>query len=59
MKMWDMMHVNVSTKIASLSSQVSFVLFRDAFNRGLIKKLPLETQKRQVLVDEKEIWSLL
>lgn len=52
-KKWDMMHVNVGTRIAPLSTQISSVLLRDPLDRRLSRKLQLETQKRQDL-SEKE-----
>lgn len=54
MKLWDTMHASVCTRIASPSTQVFSVLLRDPFNRGLIKKLLLETQKDRAWLIERK-----
>lgn len=53
------MHVSIWKRIASLSIDIFSMFLRKPINRGLIKKLQLETQKeeRQSLPDEKEFRS--
>lgn len=59
MKLWDTMHASVCTRIASPSTQVFSVLLRDPFNRGLIKKLLLETQKDRAWLIERKFKVIL